>query len=207
MIKFFVGIVDPGTFKNLNPKPLTNTPSGNSITKSFINENSNKFNLLDHNLGSQFDDIVANGDQYGHKTEDLIKEVIEDSGDFTWFDGSTGNISTTTGRGINGFDGVFVKGPLDNPTEIIINESKQWTGGSVSLSGLAGNNPAQMTNEWIDKVANDLLTANPPRPQLSNAILDAKIDGNLTKIVTVIDRTRVGNADNLVGGISIIKVN
>ncbi len=197
----FRSIVDPSGFKNLNPKTLVNSTSGNSISGSFINANANKFNVTEPGLKSKFDDIVANGDQYGKKTENLIKEVIEDGGQsgFTHFDGSY--------SGNKGFDGVFIKGDINNPSEIIINESKQWIGGSVSLNGMTVTNPAQMTNEWVRKVAEELRNTNDPaKSALADAIENALDDGILTKIVTVVDRTPVGNADNLLGGINVIKV-
>lgn len=197
----FKSIVEPSTFKNLNPKPLTNTSSGNSISGSFINTNANKFNVIQSGMKSKFDDIVANGDQYGKKTEDLIREIIEDSGQsgFAYYDGSYNTV--------NGFDGVFIKGDINNPTEIIINESKQWTGGSVSLSGMTTTNPAQMTDQWVRKVAEELRNSNDPTKSiLADAIEDAIDDGILTKVVTVIDRTPKGNVENLLGGINIIKV-
>ena len=115
----FRSIVDVAAFKNLTPKALVGGQS-NSISRTFIDGNGIKFNVTEPSLKTKFDDIVANGDITGRKTEDLLTEVIEDGGlsDFKHFDGTYNN-------GINGFDGVFVNSETG---EVIINESKQWTG-------------------------------------------------------------------------------
>lgn len=195
----FRSIIDPSTFKNLNPKNLTNSSSGNSISGGFINTNANKFNVTEPNLKAQFDDIVANGDQLGTKTEDLLKEIIEDgeTSGFSHFDGTYGSN--------NGFDGVFI----NNETgEVIINKSKQWTGGSISLTGANPNTalPAQMTDEWIDFVIENLYdTDNPLKIITANSIIQAKAMGKLIKIVTVVDRTTTGNANNLIGEVQYYK--
>jgi hypothetical protein len=203
----FKGIVDPTTFKNLAPRLLENSSSGNSISKTFINNNASKINVLEPSLKAKFDDIVANGDQtippgWGKKTENLLKEVLEDSGEYQYFDGSY----NSSIEGVNGFDGVFVQGSLDNPIEIIINESKQWTG-SVKLNGLNPNTllPAQMTEEWVTFVVDKL--RNSGKADLADAIEFADGQNKLVKIVTVVDRTQSGNANNLLGGINIIRVN
>ena len=135
-----------------------------------------------------------------------MKEILESSGDFKHYDGTTGPISTLTDEGINGFDGVFVKGTLDNPTEIIINESKQFTG-SVKLSNGTATNPAQMTREWVRKVMDTLLeSSDPTKVKLAEAIEKAQLSDNLTKNVSMVDRTASGNANNLLGGVAIVKV-
>lgn len=197
---FFKTIIDASSFKNLNPKTLDNAPSGNYISKNFINENANKFNVTEPGLKSKFDDIIDNGDQYGRKTENLIKEVIEDGGNSGWthYDGSYGSN--------NGFDGVFIKGD-----EVIINESKQWTSGGVTLAGQGSGTPpwpAQMTDDWVEAVRFQLLQSNDPsKIFVAEKILQAKESGKLTKIVTFVDRTTPGNSGELLGGINIIKVN
>ncbi len=203
----FRSIIDPGTFKNLEAKILT--PGGsNYIEANFIKTKSNKFNVTEQSLGTKFEDIVLNGDTsippgWGKKTEDLIKEVIEDGGQsgYIHFDGSyNGPID-----GVNGFDGVFVKGDLSNFDEIIINESKQFTGSGLTLSGLGSGVGSQMTNQWVDDVAANLTAQG--KGNLADAILSAKEDGKLVKIVTVVDRTSPGNPAGLLGGISILRVN
>ncbi len=191
--KSFSGIIDPSTFKELTPKTLANTQSSNSISKGFINTNGNKFNVKDPSLEPDFLDIVQNGDTYGKKTEDLLRKILEDSGDYNYFDGSYNS-------GVNGFDGVFIKGDLSNPTEVIINESKQFTGSSITLSGPGVNAPAQMTDDWIRFVAQKLRDQG--NNALGNSVEEALDDGILTKVVTAVDRT----SGQLSGGIAIIKV-
>ena len=76
-------------------------------------------------LKNKFDEIIDEGDQsippgWGKRTEGLLKEVLTDSGEYSSFDGSY----NSSVEGVNGFDGVFIKGDLTNYDEIIINESK-----------------------------------------------------------------------------------
>lgn len=195
----FKWVTDLDGFKDLTAKGLTSGQS-NSISKTFINENGVKFNLTDdHHLKSKFDEIVELGDNSnppgaGKRTEELMEDLFHNEQGYSKLDGSYNS-------GINGFDGVFQKGD-----EIIISESKQWTGAnSVSLSGPGANVPAQMTDEWVDFVADKLeIDGN---AALANIIRDAKDTGKLTKVVTVVDRTTGGNANGLLGGIAIVKVN
>lgn len=149
---------------------------------------------------------MANGDNYGKKTEALMKKILESTGDYKHYDGSY--------HTINGFDGVFVKGDLSNPTEIIINESKQWTGSGISLSGATTTNPAQMTDAWVDKVAGELIKAaeaqspvDTTKKLLGEKIRMLKGTSRLTKVVTAVDRTPKGSTDDLLGRIAVIRVN
>ena len=135
-----------------------------------------------------------------------MKDVISDNGNgpYHHYDGSYNN-------GVNGFDGVFIKGTLDDPAEIIINESKQRTGNPVTLTGANGGNPAQMTDAWVEKVRLELLTTgDQEKINIARAIAKGLDPGNthviLTKVVTVIDRTPSGNTDGLIGGINVVRV-
>ncbi|MBK9150418.1 MAG: hypothetical protein IPM26_05215 [Saprospiraceae bacterium] len=196
---FFKTIIDPSSFKHLHPKTLSNSINGNYISKTFINENANKFNVTEPSLKAKFDDIIDNGDLHGKKTENLIKEIIEDGGNSGWthYDGSYGSN--------NGFDGVFIKGD-----EVIINESKQWGPGSsgVTLAGQGSGTPpwpAQMTEDWVRAVTEKLREEG--KDILADKIIFALNNNKLTKIVTFVDRTTPGNAGDLLGGLNIIKVN
>ena len=212
--KSFSGIIDPSTFKNLNGKTLDNANSSNFISKGFMNENANRLKIEEPGMKNRVDDIVANGDQsippgWGKKTENLLRDVLENSGDYVHYDGSyNGPVD-----GVNGFDGVFIKGDLNSPTEVIINESKQFTGSSITLSGPGVNAPAQMTDDWIDfvitKIRQEANAQIPPLQEkiaLADAIELAKAQeenlGKFTKRVTAVDRT----GGQLQGGIVIVKV-
>jgi len=201
----FKSIIDVDAIKSLNPKTLIDGPKTNVILKEFIENNANRFNITDGPLADDLADIIANGDPTGTKTEYLMNELFKDAG-YTLYDGSYGPIDIF-GRGMNGFDGVYIKGPLDNPTEIIINESKQFNANNanyVYLTGAKGQNPAQMTDAWVDKVVAKLKAEG--KVNTANAIQKAKDNGVLTKIVTVVDATPNSNANGLKGGVSIIKV-
>ena len=110
--------------------------------------------------------------------------------------------------GVNGFDGVFVKGEYNSAgeivsiDEIIVAESKQFTGGSVQLSGASNSTgrPSQMTDEWGVYVADKLDASG--KENLADFVKEALNDNKLTKVVTVVDRT----GGQLEGGINIIKV-
>ena len=95
---------------------------------------------------------------------------------------------------------------LEKGDEIIITESKQWTGSnSVSLSGPGSGVPAQMTDDWVTFVIENLESQG--KADLANKIDTVRGAGKLTKVVTVIDRTTSSNVDGLIGGITIVKVN
>ena len=95
-------------------------------------------------------------------------------------------------NGVNGYDGVYYKGSIENPTEIIIIESKQMSvSGSVSLNGPNGSTglPSQMSDAWINYVANKLKTT-------SNSALGFKIEElmltnptSISKYVAAVDKT------------------
>jgi hypothetical protein len=207
--KVFAGIIDPSTFKKLVGKDLPNANGSNWISRAWINTNSNKFNVIEPNMRATFDDIVANGDKvrppgWGKKTEALLKDVLEDSGDFVHVDGSyTQVVNGAVVDGVNGFDGVFINGSLDNFEEIIINESKQYTGSGISLSG-PGSGPngisAQLTDDWIRDVCQKLRDKG--KPEIGDAVELALDTGKLTKVVTTVDRT----GGQLTGGINVMKI-
>lgn len=114
--------------------------------------------------------------------------------------------------GNNGYDGIFVKGTIDNPTEIIIVESKQFkytkgkAGGIIEHSGIVLNPPsgttplpAQMSDEWIRYVA-DKLTANPNTKKLGDKIKEL-LDFDRSKI-----QKYVSSVDKMQGEINFLKL-
>ena len=52
---------------------------------------------------------------------------------------------------------MYIKGDVKNPTDIIVGEAKQWSSsGGASLSPANANTglPIQMSDNWVDNVAN-----------------------------------------------------
>jgi hypothetical protein len=101
----------------------------------------------------------------------------------------------------NGYDGIYVKGTIENPTEIIIVESKQFKyvnnkaedlieHGGVKLNTPSNSTPlpAQMSDEWIDYVAGKLKNLGGDKTKLSNTILAAP-PGTIKKYVSAVDKS------------------
>ena len=91
----------------------------------------------------------------------------------------------------NGFDGVYIKGDLNNPTEIIINEAKQvGTMGNIKLNreNLGTGLKSQMSDEWVyDNVIPKLQEQGGSFENLANLILNNR--AKVVKTVTAVDRT------------------
>jgi hypothetical protein len=146
-------------------------------------------------LKTKIDDIVANGDNIGTKTERIVDEIMSGNG-YTRMDGKYGSN--------NGYDGIYIKGDINNPTEIIIVESKQfkYTNGAaddviehsgVTLNPPSGTTPlpAQMSDDWINYVA-DKLSKNTSTEVLGDKILEImKLDrSRISKYVAAVDKTQ-----------------
>ncbi|GAA4928908.1 hypothetical protein [Mucilaginibacter defluvii] len=90
----------------------------------------------------------------------------------------------------NGFDAVYIKGDLSNPTEIIINEAKQMSSiGTIKLNAKTqGGKAAQMSNDWINQTILDMRIS--PDPAIKN--LGEVLNNNLSKItktVSAVDKS------------------
>ncbi|TXI97791.1 MAG: hypothetical protein E6Q31_10125 [Aquabacterium sp.] len=87
----------------------------------------------------------------------------------------------------NCFDGVYIKG-----NQVIINEVKPLqANGSIKLSG--GNKSTdlktQMSDEWIKSRIDQLLkSGDPAKVQTGNLILQSSRSGNLTTVVSGVNR-------------------
>jgi len=190
------------TLKNLTPK----IPSGNKLTylkkTDFINDGYKVKPSAGSSVKNTVDDIIANGDNLGLKTESSVREIMESKG-YTWIDGKYGSN--------NGYDGVFIKGTLDNPTEIIIIESKQFkysnntagdliehSGVNLSPPSTTTPLPAQMSDAWINYVANNL--KNTP-----NSALGIKIEELMLTNPSIISKY-VSAVDKTVGEINFLKL-
>jgi hypothetical protein len=103
---------------------------------------------VDVNLKAAADDIIANGDLAGTKTETQVQDYLfTQKMGLTRLDGKYGSN--------NGLDGFFIEGTITSPTKIYITECKQqWSAGI----GLQPANPStglavQMSDTWIQQVS------------------------------------------------------
>ena len=127
----------------------TPTANGYLAKAKFEGSATHKFDAhVDPNLKAAADDIIANGDIGGEKTELLVQNYLfENKMNLTRLDGKYGSN--------NGYDGIFIEGTISNPTKIYITECKQQWNAGVALapanpnSGLA----VQMSDQWIQQVA------------------------------------------------------
>ena len=96
----------------------------------------------------------------------------------------------------NGYDNVFYK---PETGEVLIDESKQW-GPKLSGKDIVTGNPKQMSDAWIQKVADIINNTN---PDLAQKIIDAKdaLPSKLIKTVSAVKKTNPGK-----GSIVTIKV-
>ncbi|MEM9822536.1 MAG: hypothetical protein AAF985_15755 [Bacteroidota bacterium] len=125
---------------------------------------------------------IQNGNQAAQNTEQLshllYQEIYDEA---TVFSG----IDVQYGSG-NGFDNVIVQAD----GVVIINEAKQLTDDVIRLNPPNPNTglPSQMSDAWIEYVIGNM----EPIPHLSNIAETIQIaldNGNLTKIVTVVDKS------------------
>jgi hypothetical protein len=149
-------------FKNLTPriptgKNLTNLKKSEFITYGY------KVKPSVESLRICIEDIKFNGDPLGRKTEGIIDEIMISNG-YNKMEGKY--------RGNKGFDGVYIKGTAKKPTEIVIIESKQFryikdeadvlvehSGMTLNPPSPATGLPAQMSEDWINDVSQNLRNA------------------------------------------------
>ncbi len=133
---------------------------------------------IDPTLKSIADDVIANGDLSGDKTEEIQNILFGNRAGFTTLDGKVGSN--------NGLDGLYIKGTVDNPTEIVVCESKQWnSGGGASVDGGNSGLPIQMSDAWIQNVAQRLI--NNGKADFGNMLLNNT--GLITKYLIVVNKT------------------
>lgn len=182
-------LFDLSVFKNLTAR----IPSGSKLTnlkKSEFLEYGYKLKPTSGGLKTQIDDIITNGDNLGAKTEGIVDDIMSGNG-YTKMDGKYGSN--------NGYDGIYIKGDINNPTEIIIIESKQfkYTNGvaddvlehsGVTLNPPSGTTPlpAQMSDAWIQYVAGKLRDAG------KSGIADMIVDNPalIQKYVSAVDKVQ-----------------
>jgi hypothetical protein len=182
-------IFEISTFKNLEAR----IPTGNKLTylkKSDFESFGYKIKPISGGLKTKIDDINKNGDKKGDKTESILDDLMIRSG-YTKLDGKyVGN---------KGFDGIYIKGTTSNPIEIIIIESKQFryrfgiadsviehVGLTLNQPNVTTGLPAQMSDDWIQNVANNLKNAG--RLEISDMIIfNPKL---INKYVSAVDTVR-----------------
>ncbi|MCG7549046.1 hypothetical protein [Pseudoalteromonas sp. Of7M-16] len=127
----------------------------------------------------QAKDIANEGkgknDPDGKKTEELTNNVFQEILGDTYKSYKELGCYYTNCK--HGFDDIFIEGQLDNPTKIVIVESKQLHNGAAKLTKGKGDNHNQMSDEWIDKVIEKLIEEGGEKEKLARSLED-----NLTKI-------------------------
>lgn len=127
------------------------------------------------------DDVKVNGDvdiPGGSKTEQIQDILYTDAG-YTKLDGKVGSNQ--------GLDGLYIKGDVRNPTEIIVGEAKQWQSiGGIKLSDANPNTglPVQMSDAWIQNVAVRLRRAG--KVDVAEMLINNQ--AKIQKYATVVDK-------------------
>ncbi len=179
-------LLDIDALKNLDEIDISN-PSSQSLAADVQRNPSNHLRFEPEDLKDDVDDILLNKDLTGEKTEAIMRQYI---------DGNDGWVYQTGGKygSNNGYDNVFYN---PNTGEVLIDESKQW---GPTLTGETPTNPKQMSNLWIQKVADEISDTD---PDLAQKIIDAKdaVPPKLIKTVSAVKTTNPGK-----GNIITIKV-
>ncbi len=189
-------------FKTLNKCKPSNGRLTNLTQESFT-INAHKVVPTGGALKTKVDEFIALGDngangvKAGYRTEKITDDIMSQNG-YTKYEAKYGNTNE------NGYDGFYIKGTLENPTEIIIIESKQFKYTSGKSNGIVEHNnatlnpqsattslPAQMSDGWINYVAGKLKN-NQSTSLIGNKVEELMlIDPNkISKYVVAIDKTR-----------------
>jgi len=134
-------------------------------------------------IKNKVDDIVANGDQLGTKTEELSSEVLEKIyPDGTVYGPPNFNIHY---EGNKGFDNIVVK----PDGSVVINEAKQISStGSMTLG--TSQVGVQMSDNWIDDVIQKMKSSpNQQAKDLADILDVAQDQDKITKVITAVDKS------------------
>ncbi|WP_217643745.1 hypothetical protein, partial [Flavobacterium frigoris] len=182
-------LVDLSLIKNLTAK-IPGGANNTNLGKTLF-EDAYKIKPTSGTPKTLLDDILAKGDNAidgvasGSKTEALVDDIFQSQG-YTKVDGKYFGDA-----GSNGFDNVFIKGTIDNPSEIIIIECKQMKqAGNVVLNSPASTGlPAQMSDDWIKYIAREKLkNLGVDKTKLANTILSNQ-SSFIQKYVVAVDKT------------------
>ncbi len=168
-------LLDIDALKNLDEIDIS-SPSSQSLAADVQRNPSNHLRFEPEDLKDDVDDILLNKDLTGEKTEAIMRQYI---------DGNDGWIYQTGGKygSNNGYDNVFYN---PNTGEVLIDESKQW---GPTLTGETPTNPKQMSNLWIQKVADEIRSNN---AELADQIEYAMSNDLLIKTVSAVKTTNPG---------------
>jgi hypothetical protein len=206
-IKLLGGLTNAGGSFNFSIiKELSGIiPTGKRLTNIDFSQFTKGFDVSFINgLGAKYTDDLVNIkqglDKGGDLTEGIVSQALRNDG-YTVID-DLGKYGSN-----NGYDVVAFKGDLDNPTEIIIVEAKQFKQGKITEfddittnvgydppSGLILNPnnpntglPTQMSDPWVfNHVLQKMLEGTPDQVKLATAMLD---ESKVSKYVFAIDKS------------------
>ncbi len=183
-------VMDGTALNNLTPE----LPNTRNISKGKLHKSSHKIDPgVNTELQTKVNDIIANGDNTGTKTEQIQDKLFTEKAGFNNppLDAKYGPNNNPVGD--DGIDGLYIKGTISNPTEIVISEAKQWDGvGGVTLND--GNTstglPIQMSDSWIQHVAQKLIqTGDANKIAIGNMLQNPANANIIQKYLTVVNKS------------------
>nr|WP_257626252.1 hemagglutinin repeat-containing protein [Janthinobacterium sp. NKUCC06_STL] len=171
--KVALGIEKSGIAALGELESVTYSASGR-ISSGKISKNS--YSLIDLNVAEDaiVKDVINNKDKLGTATEKLVEMVGERQGLRSLDGGKYGSN--------NGFDHVFQN--TDGSVTILL-DSKQMTEAGAKLSPAAAGKTVQMSDEWVEKVLDNLVATSPAAIAIEKALRN----GTLVKGVAAIDKS------------------
>jgi hypothetical protein len=175
-------LMNSSTIAGLSPE----LPNQYNISKSKFHNSAHKIDpVVDAPLKQKADDIIANGDNLGTKTEEVQDILFVNKAGYAKLDAKYGSN--------NGIDGLYIKGTVNNPAEIMVCEAKQWqSGGGVSLNqgNLNTGLPTQMSIDWVRYVAEKLKqTGIPEKVAIGDMLLlHTTPNGIVKRNITVVNK-------------------
>lgn len=167
------------TLKAIKPADATLT----NLNAYLINTFGLRISPTSTTLKNAINDIIKYGDQEGTKMEKLADDIFATNG-YQKFNSKIGSN--------NGFDAVYIKGDLSNPTEIIINEAKQMSSvGTIKLSPQGSGKGAQMSKTWTQQTIQQMI--NSSDPAIRN--LGTTLFNNSSKIVKTVSAVDKSTAE------------
>ncbi|WP_448699773.1 hypothetical protein ACFGVR_21935 [Mucilaginibacter sp. AW1-3] len=180
VIKVAVSIFDYAAVKTLKAiRPADQTLT--NISRYLVDQFGMRVAPTETALKTIVDDIVQFGDATGSKTEQLSDVLLQ----------KDGYVKQASQYGSNnGFDGVYIKGDPNNPTDIIINEAKQMSApGNIKLNPAGSGKASQMSDAWVNQTIDAMrnYTANNSIQAIGDIL---NLNRNLiTKTVTCVDKS------------------
>ncbi|MET3980204.1 hypothetical protein ABIB62_002455 [Mucilaginibacter sp. UYP25] len=181
LVKMAVSVFDHAALITLKTiKPADKTLS--NISSYLVNKFGLRIVPTESTLKNLVDDIVQFGDATGTKTEQLADALLQRNGFVKYESKIASN---------NGFDGVYIKGGLTNPTEIVINEAKQiGSMGNIKLNpgNISTGLSSQMSDAWINKTVDFMIASSSLSVQgVGKTLFNNK--NLIKKTVTAVDKS------------------